>query len=121
METWENENSFQLNLNGYNHVSKFRKSKTGGGCCLFISDSIKFEKLENLSIFEESICENLIVKLMIGNQNVIVASSYRPPVANYETALNIYEHIFSKLSKFNYPVYLLGDYNINILDNNLTI
>ncbi len=60
--------------------------------------------------------ECIFVEIEMTGKNVIVGCIYRPPGYNLTNFTEVMADIFEKLNKMNKYVYLLGDYNINLLN-----
>ena len=75
----------------------------------------------DLDSVDSSVYESLIVQLSqpsVSAKDIIIGVVYKPPNTNVETFLIHFATIFEKLSKENRPTYLLGDYNIDLLEYN---
>ena len=120
-ETWFNDNNAdRYGILGYNQENNNRQIKRGGGVSLYIKDHIDYRVREDLG----KICnyaETLFVEIdknAIGYKRyVITGVIYRPPDSNIEEFLNYMNDIFTKLGRENKTVYLMGDYNINMINN----
>ena len=104
-ETWLIECDCDLyKLRGYSIVENHRESRVGGGVSVYCSD------IE--SVFVE------IVKDQIGSsKNVANGTIYKPPdhdIDNFNLEIN---KILDKLHKENKTFYIMGDYDINLLDS----
>jgi len=112
-------------LDNYHQIqSKTRTLYKGGGVALYISKSYKFEILDELSIFQEKIFESLFVKISLNdNTNIIIGNIYRSPsqpsgftpAEQLDSFIEILSNILDRLNEFNCKVYLVGDFNINLL------
>ena len=119
-ETWLNDNNCELyNLNGYNLVETHRSSKKGGGVGIFIKKGIPYTSRNDL-VSEESIFESLFIEIdkqvFQHRSNIILGIIYRPPntdINSFNDALSV---ILDKLKVEDKICYLLGDYNINLLN-----
>ena len=86
--------------------------QTGTGVALYIHESIKVEKIEEISECSQDI-ECLFVKSTNKSQIITIGVIYRPNDGNKNIFYEKLENIFNFLPKSN--VYILGDYNINLL------
>ena len=95
------------------------------------NDALKYDVLEELSIFEPHVYESMFIKLHTGSKkDVIIGNVYRPntaPKANLEQALEHHKYILNKINSDkdlkNCDVTILGDLNIDLLqfsNHNLT-
>ena len=119
-ETWLNDNDFDLyGLSDYKVIDRHRVNRTGGGVAVCIQDQVSFRERPDLSCFTEDF-ETVFIEIEKGNQlnakNVIIGVIYRPPnqdILSFNEKLN---DIINKIRMENKICYLLGDYNINILN-----
>ena len=112
-------------LENYHKIqSKTRTIHKGGGVAFYISKSYKFEILDELSIFQEKIFESLFVKISLNsNTNIIIGNIYRSPsqpigltpTEQLDNFIEILSNILDRLNEHNCKVYLVGDFNINLL------
>ena len=102
-----------VNLEGYNVVRRDR-NKHGGGVCFYLRNTITFcrqYRLENDDL--------QLIALEIQNPNscpFLIATWYRPP----NTPLDYFKkfEMFLKEADARYSeIYILGDFNCNILSN----
>jgi exonuclease III len=113
-------------INGYHElIYKSRTSSNGGGgVAFYVSNVIKFKILEELSIFHDKIFESIFIEAELpDNTKIIVGNVYRSPspVSNLtqneqlESFIDIMSNVVSKLSDYDRKVYILGDFNIDLL------
>ena len=112
-------------LENYHQIQfKTRSISKGGGVAYYISKSFQFEILDELSIFQERIFESLFIKVSLNaNSNIIIGNIYRSPSQptgftpsqQLDSFLEILSNILDKLNEFNCKVYLVGDFNIDLL------
>ena len=106
-ETWLNDwNSTLYNIQGYNFIEKHRSEKRGGGEGIYLKEYIEFE-----SVFIE-INKDVFRK----NKNLIIGVIYRPPDKDLKLSNTNMEDSLANLKNENKYCYLMGDYNINILN-----
>ena len=119
-ETWFNDNNCELyNLNGYNLVETYRSSKKGGGVGIFIKKGIPYIRRNDL-VSEESIFESLFIEIdkqvFQQRSNIILGIIYRPPNTYNNSFNDVLSVILDKLKVEDKICYLMGDYNINLLN-----
>ena len=120
-ETWLGDCDCLLyEFNGYNLIEGHRISKRGGGVGIFVKNGICFSKREDLCIFEEYVeCVTIEIEKssLNSDKNIIVCLIYRPP----NTYTLVFNEMFSDLldiiKRENKLCYILGDYNINLLNH----
>ena len=120
-ETWFREGAC-YNIDGYSGYHTYRTERSGGGVSVYVRKNIRSIFLKEFSVCTEEY-ETCVVEVSpnIENKkhNFFVFSIYRPP----NSSKQLFKDYISNLSqKFNNkPLLLLGDLNIDILDeiNNL--
>ena len=126
-ETWLNESNFSLyNIVGYNHVYKYREKKSGGGVSMYIKESLHNTSREDLSIFND-IIKSVFIEIQKDNfntpHNILIGTIYRPPNKDIKLFIDYLTQILLSVKKENQSVYLMGDFNLNLLNidsHNLT-
>ena len=119
-ETWLNDNDSDLyGLCGYKVIGYHRVNRAGGGVAVCVQDHVCFKERPDLSYFSED-CESVFIEVEKGHQqqssNVIIGVIYRPPnhdISSFNDKLN---SIVNVVRRENKTCYLLGDYNIDILN-----
>lgn len=119
-ETWLNESNVTCySIPGYVHYYLHRSTRRGGGVSLFINDNIHVKVRSELNIMSDTV-EALFVEISKECTNfqkdAVIGVVYRPPnqdVLAFNEKLN---EILCKIKNEKKIVYLMGDFNINILD-----
>ena len=127
-EIWQISDNDTIRLDNYNFIcAKRGESEIGGGVGFYIHKSLKFKKVEKLSIFESRLFESISIEIQINTRKKIVCSNiYRPPtiIAGFSQAsqLNYFIDKFSSLqaqmSELHCDSYILTDTNIDLLKFN---
>ena len=122
-ETWLNENT--VGLFSYNGYSSFHTvgpgNGRGRGVSIFVDDRMSATKLPELSISNATI-ETCSVKVRYENLNVIVICVYRPHSDNISNFTRSLIDILTNSSLSQQKIFLLGDFNVNLLcDDNSNI
>ena len=124
-ETWIQESNVLISgIDGYKCEHVYREKKTGGGVSLFVKNSIDYTKRDDLIMLNDSIetvfieVEANILKTL---NNVIIGVIYRPPNSDINSFMSDLKCILSKLDKEKKCIYVMGDFNLNLLnmDNHL--
>ena len=118
-ETWLHSRSPPFfNINGYSLIRTDRKNGRGGGVAFYLNDKLKFKIRNDISIRDT---ETLFIEILNKqNKNIIVGLIYRPPsnpLDPFFDDLDAYIHI---LSTENKHIYLMGDFNIDLLSTTQT-
>ena len=120
-ETWLTEsNANCYGLNGYQHVYLCRKSKRGGGVSLFINENFTVNVRTDLEIMTDSI-EMIFIELLKQesglDRDVLIGIVYRPPNQSIENFTKLVFERINSLKNENKILYVMGDFNINILNH----
>ena len=119
-ETWLRESNYDVfNIDGYYQESNFRTKRTGGGVSLFIRKHLNYKYRVDVSVFTDCI-ESLFIEidkeLLNQKKNVIVGVVYKPPNTGVDSFNVHITNIPTKLKGEMKIVYLLGDFNIDLLN-----
>ena len=119
-ETWLNDNDSDLyGLCGYKIIGHHRVNRAGGGVAVCVQDHVCFKERPDLSYFSED-CESVFIEVEKGHQqqssNVIIGVIYRPPNHDISSFNDKMNSIVNVVQRENKTCYLLGDYNIDILN-----
>ena len=114
-----NRHKWQLfNIPGYHFISNSREHKLGGGVGLYIQSDMNFKPRIDLQSSDNSLYESVFVEIMWPHgKNIIVGCLYRPPNASLNDFNRSVEDILSAISFENKLSYIMGDFNINILNS----
>ena len=124
-ETWISDSNVGLyGIEGYSMEEVHRSNRTGGGVSIYIKNSYKYVRkyeFDGGNQFFESVF--IDVKGSTSNNNILVGVVYRPPRVNMEDFMNSMSTLLENLSRLNRTVYIMGDFNINLINannNNIT-
>jgi len=116
-ETWlKPENELLYSFNNFSYVGCVRPNRTGGGVALQIHNTLKHTKLTSITLNEDYL-ESVFseITLPLTNNKFIVGVIYRPPNENIDLFLTKMAEILHELRNHHKPVYIMGDYNIDLL------
>ena len=103
---------------GYNFVHSHRKNKTSGGVGLYLDFALELITRSDLS-FNDSRIESQFVEICCPrSKNIIVGIVYRPPDQCINEFIKSNEALMLKISRENKICYLMGDYNLNLMNYN---
>ena len=123
-ESWLSDDRMnEVLLDGYSYYGKNRKNKQGGGVGLFVSDKlnikIRYDINDKLSDkFETYVIEIINDK---NNKNIIVLVAYRPPTYSIKIFNETMDEILTSLNNKNKHIICVGDFNVNLIDENCTL
>lgn len=128
-ETWltDDFDLSQLQLEGYNLISKGKVASRHGGVAIYLKDSFNYNILSYSSAAK--IWDGLFLEIVINEsfsqtktrKTIILGNIYRPPrdnVENYNTFTCEIEQILHSLQINNKDVAIAGDFNIDLLKIN---
>ena len=112
-------NNTLYNIDGYNVESSYRTMRRGGGVSLYIREHVTYTVRNDLDIFND-IMESKFVeidkKCIDNDRNVIIGVIYRPPNSDVVQFTSLISGILQNIKTENKKCFLLGDYNINLLN-----
>ena len=116
-ETWLNDAISELvNIIGYSFVSNHRKPKSGGGVGIYLQNDLDYKLRPECNFSDPEVIETLFVEITVPKgKNIIVGSVYRPPNYNAASFLDKFNDILSYISKDNKQCFVLGDFNLDLL------
>ena len=116
-ETWLNDmHDPRIQIPNYVIEGTCRQDKRGGGVALFIQNDLVYKVRNDLAINNSDIESCFIELINTGKPNIIIGTVYKPPCVltnNFTECLNT---ILSLTSSENKHCYIMGDYNINLLE-----
>ena len=121
-ETWLNNETCDLSFlsSDYEHYKKYRENKRGGGVSLFIHRSLSCKLLPDISTVNDSM-ECVFVELNaspLNNKPIVIGAMYRPPNTNISSFVaDQLNPILSHPRIQSKTCYILGDFNVNLLNH----
>ena len=122
VETWfKDVPQDYFNLSGYNLEFQNRIGKNGGGVCLYIKDDLKYHVRSDL---QEIKCPENVESMFIeiersASKNIVVGVVYRPPDQDINVFNNYIDNVLTSAAKNQKLIYLMGDFNINLLNEDV--
>lgn len=121
-ETWLNDNNCScFSIEGYRMECINRTNRQGGGVSILIQEQLDYTKRSDLCHSTEVI-ECIFIEVfkskLNSNKHYIIGVIYRPPNSNLEDFNNFLNDILANIQRENKYVYLLGDFNIDLLNSN---
>ena len=116
----ENTDLSLYNLSNYNMISKSATKHTDHGLVIYLHNDFIYKELNIASITTDWEC--LVIEISLNKPNskkYIIGNIYRRPIElldSFNTFLTEFNECLSKLQTQNHPIYLAGDYNINLLE-----
>ena len=109
-----------FNIESYQILRSDRGHGKGGSVALYTHNDITVKLRPDLSV--DGI-ENLFIEMLNEEvKNIVVGIIYRPPNRSIDTFFDKFDECLDIVSQENKEIYLMGDFNINLLktDNNNT-
>jgi len=118
-ETWLNQDSESLcHIPNYKSHYLSRQNKHGGGVGLLVSNLLNFKHRTDLDLLNDCIeCTFIEIVSKINSQKPLVGVIYRPPNTDCNRFLEHLEEILNKIRTENKVVYIMGDFNLNLLNS----
>ena len=85
---------------------------------LYVSDNLDFRICTDIYAYEDEVMESMFIEIIRSHErNVIVGIIYRPPNQNVnDFVIRMYD-VLGKISRDNKICYFMGDFNLNLLNN----
>ena len=119
-ETWLNDTNFdQFSMPGYHFIENHRSGRCGGGVGIFLKNNCNFCVRDDLVVFNdhfESVFLEIPNSIFNTGKNIIIGVIYRPPGTDMDTFNSEFSNLLDVIKTENKVCYLLGDYNINLLN-----
>ncbi len=123
VETWFKDQPHEyFYLNGYNLETCNRKDKKGGGVCLYIDENVVYHVRNDLNgVKHPANTESLFIEVVNNKtQNIVIGNIYRPPGQNIADFNQYIDTLLNKITKHeNKILYIMGDFNINLLNDDI--
>ena len=119
-ETWAVSDNDHFPIIGYSSILKARKNKIGGGVGLYLQDKIDLKYKLRSDLFIDDTSDSLFIQTTTAKmKNIIIGVIYKPPDVDVVKFNENLEKTLKIITKERRPFYLLGDFNINLLKQNL--
>ena len=92
----------------------------GGGVALLIRDWLTVAERDDICVYNSDI-ESVFVEIdkdqIRSSKNIVIGTIYRPPGQNIDNFNFEVNKILDKLHKENKTIYIMGDFNINLMNS----
>ena len=93
------------------------KNRQGGGVGLYLANNLDYKDRQNLKFENSETTALLFVEIAIPKgKNIIMGVIYRAPDNNLTTFINDFNEVLNKITKENNICYLMGDFNVNLMN-----
>ena len=108
----------KINLKNYNTEETPTESEKGGALP-YISSNMNYKVRKDLNIYEAKELESIFIEIINKNRkNCIIGCIYKHPKMSIQDFNNILMPTLEKISNENKDAYLIGDFNINLINYN---
>nr|XP_054755525.1 uncharacterized protein LOC129261488 [Lytechinus pictus] len=116
-ETWFTPSTevAMFDIPGYSLVQVCRSNKKGGGVACYVREGLDYKLRNDLST-ANTYYESVFIELNNANKKSIVGCVYRAPGNDIRSFTDDFDQEMQILSKENKDIYIMGDFNINLLN-----
>ena len=101
-ETWLNDYSHSVDIDGLNFIHKHRPNRTGCRVVLYISDNLDFKTRADLIFDDIDVAESLFIEISRPHgKNIIGGVIYRPPNQRVGDFVSKHNDLLAKISREN--------------------
>ena len=115
-ETWLKHDDIPFNISGYDFIGNSREAKRGGGVGIFIRNDYNFIHRKDLDVNNDCI-ESVFIEFNAFHKRTVFGTIYRPPGQSIPSFLGILNVILESVNKENKDVFLVGDFNIDLMNS----
>ena len=102
-------------LSNYQMINLYQQNgRSEEGVCIFIHESLDFKERKDLNI-SKNYSEIGSIEITNKTKNIILSSVYRPHASSLKELKSCFKPIFDNIRTNNKDLYLVGDFNINVL------
>ena len=107
-----------IDINIPNYSYEFCPTKANaGGTLIYIRDHLSYKTRNDLKIYKSFELESTFIEISNTKKtNIIIGCIYKHPSMNINEFNDYLNELLDKLSKENKTIFLLGDFNINLLN-----
>ena len=119
-ETWiKGQNLDFSKIQGYRQEHVYRENRSGGGVSLFVKNIIDYKLRSDINILNDNL-EAVFIEInktqFATPNNIIIGTVYRPPNTDIQLFMHHLKLILDQMDKEGKCVYLMGDFNMNLLN-----
>ena len=119
-ETWlkDTSPSSLFSIEGYRLILNNRLNKRGGGVAFYITENLNYVLLDDFNLMSEVI-ESIFIEIKVPNRrSIIIGEIYRPPNSSMPEFTEILQNLLSNEYFYNKTCFIMGDFNLNLLQCN---
>ena len=106
-------------LEGFTQEDTFTETPRGG-TRLYISEGLNYLPRDDLHLYKKGHVESTCIEILsTGKPNTIVMCLYRHPHMDLREFNTMYDDLLSKIQRENKQIYIMGDFNIDLLKSHI--
>ena len=111
--------AINIDIEGYS-IEQTPTEASCGGALLYIANKFQYKTRPDLLIYKTKSLESIFIEILCQNQqNIVVGCIYKHPCMEIDEFISDFlTPLLEKLSSENKSVFLMGDFNINLLQCN---
>lgn len=109
----EDINDFEINIQGYQIIRVDSENRFTGGVAIYIKECVDLMRVEKYQ-YQKNYWF-VVIKIKVFGKSVIVGNLYHSPSSSDSEFLEFFEHWCEDLTDKEYPVLIMGDFNLNWL------
>ena len=116
-ETWLKDSNHLFDIENYDFIHSNRKHRLGGGVGLYLANNLDYKIRSNLTFDNSKSTDSLFVEVTIPKEkNIIIGVVKRAPDSNLRAFVKCFNEVIDRISKENKLCYLMGDFNVNLMN-----
>ena len=118
IETWLKDSNHLtvVDIENYDFIHSNRKHRLGG-IGIYLANNLDYKIRSNLSFDNSESTDSLFVEVTIPKgKNIIIGVVYRDPDSNFRSFVKCFNEVIDRISKENMLCYLMGDFNVNLMN-----
>ena len=104
-----------LDITGFSLEVLNREKLRKGGLAYYVRQGLDYSLIPDFNIRVEGIFESFCLKVKLNHQEILMVLVYHSPSGDTEIFMDELEKLLSKLKCHQYPVIMLGDFNMDLL------
>ena len=94
------------NIDDYKLLSCNRSDRHGGGVGLYLNHNLNFNRLNDLEINDDNVCQSIFVEIKFDKSSTIIGVIYRPPNGDIKKFNDYIENTLGGLGSSNKSVHM---------------
>jgi len=108
-----------INIDGYNHEDCYTETSRGG-TRIYVSEEFSYLPRNDLQLYKKGELESTFVEIISQKgPNSVIGCLYRHPCMDLQEFNILYANILEKMALEKKPIFLIGDFNVDLLKTDL--